>query len=600
MWLKDRTAMQTLDNKMPFEALFGSPPDLSGLRQWGCTVWVHNDSGSKLDAHARKGHWLGFNHDSWAHRVYWPKPGKPSTITVERNVYFVSAAALEGEQLLIPTVSGEQTATSDTPSTSNFLSPPISPVRSPLSPSLEQAHVPDIPSIPLCRSTCICMPLRIVHDLQAGEGVVHSGTNAPCIAPGLQVPETFMEDPVEAGGVRTVDDSSPAMHKDFVGMEYIFAAETADTEALEPRTLTEAKRRPDWPLWEKAIEEELATLKAAGTWRLEEAPPRVNIIGSKWVLKAKKDAMGNIVHYKACLVAQGFSQIGGVDYDDTYALVAKLTSTHAVIAMANCLGMEMHQIDIKGAYLNGELNDNEVLYMYHPLGYKAPDTGTCILRLIKTLYGLKQSGRRWYQKLTSIFAKLGFKQCAVDQAVYYRVIVVKGELTVVVVHVDDCSIVTTTISLIDELKAGLHEHFEVTDLGELHWMLGIEIKYDCPGQVVHLSQHSYIDVILCCYNLADLKPLSTTMDHQVRLSSEQIPASAAECAMMRNVPYHEAVGALNWAALAMRPDIAFAVVMVARFAANPRPAHWEAVKQIFPTSWAPMIFGSHTARRVAP
>ena len=249
--------------------------------------------------------------------------------------------------------------------------------------------------------------------------------------------------------------------------------------------------------------------------------------------------------------------------------------------MANRLSMEMHQIDIKGAYLNGELNANEVLYMHHPPGYKVPNAGTHVLCLIKTLYGLKQSGRWWYQKLTSVFIKLGFKQCAMDQAVYYRVVIVKGKLTIVVVHVDNCSIVATTLRLIEELKAGLCEHFEVTDLRELHWMLGIKIKHDCPGQVVHLLQCLYIDAILRHYNLADLKPLSTPMDHQVWLSSEQVPTSTVECAMIRNVPYHEAVGTLNWAALAMHPDIAFAVATVACFAANPGPAHWEAVKQIF-------------------
>ena len=322
-------------------------------------------------------------------------------------------------------------------------------------------------------------------------------------------------------------------------------------------------------------------LKAAGTWRLEEAPPRANIIGSKWVLKAKKDAAGNIVCYKACLVAQGFSQIGGVDYDDTYAPVAKLASTHTVIAMANRLGFEMHQIDIKGAYLNGELQDNEVLYMQHPLGYKSPDAGTCVLRLVKTLYGLKQSGCCWYQKLSSIFKSLGFTQCGVDQAVYFKVVVTKGELTVVVVHVDDCTIVANTIHLINELKAGLSKHFEVTDLGELHWMLGIEVKHDCPGCLVHLSQRTYIDTSLCHYNLANLKPLSMPMGHQVRLSSDQAPASTVECAMMHDVPYCEAVGALNWAALATCPDIVFAVAMVAHFTANPGPAHWDAVKWIF-------------------
>jgi hypothetical protein len=381
--------------------------------------------------------------------------------------------------------------------------------------------------------------------------------------------------------VWTVEEGSPALLEDFDSMESVFATETADAEALEPRTLAEAKRRPDWPSWEKAIEEELATLKAAGTWRLENAPPGANVIGSKWVLKAKKDAAGNVVRYKARLVAQGFSQIGGVDYDDTYAPVAKLASTRAVIAMANRLRMEMHQIDIKGAYLNGELNDNEVLYMQHPPGYKPPDAGTRVLCLIKTLYGLKQSGRRWYQKLSSVFATLGFNQCAVDQAVYFRAVGTKGDLTVVVVHVDDCSIVATTIRLVEELKAGLRAHFEVTDLGELHWMLGIEVKRDRPGRVVHLSQRAYIDAILRRHQLADLKPLSTPMDHQVRLSTEQKPASAAECAMMRDVPYREAVGALNWAALATRPDIAFAVATVARFAQDPGPAHWEAVKRIF-------------------
>ena len=164
---------------------------------------------------------------------------------------------------------------------------------------------------------------------------------------------------------------------------------------------------------------------------------------------------------------------------------------------------------------------------------------------------------------------------------YFKVVVTKGELTIIVVHVDDCSIVATTIRLIKELKAGLRRHFEVTDLGELHWMLGIEVKCDCPGRIVHLSQCAYINTILHCYHLADLKPLSTPMDHQVHLSTDQAPASAAECAMMCDVPYHKAVGALNWAALATRPDIAFAVATVARFANNPGPAHWEAVKQIF-------------------
>ena len=112
---------------------------------------------------------------------------------------------------------------------------------------------------------------------------------------------------------------------------------------------------------------------------MEEPPPGANVIGSRWVFKAKKDAAGNIAQYKARLVAQGFSQIRGVDYDDTYAPVAKLASSRAIIAMADCLHLILHQVDIKGAYLNGVLRDDEVLYLQHPPGYTAPDVGKRVL-----------------------------------------------------------------------------------------------------------------------------------------------------------------------------------------------------------------------------
>lgn len=130
------------------------------------------------------------------------------------------------------------------------------------------------------------------------------------------------------------------------------------------------------------------------------------------------------------------------------------------------------------------------------------------------LYGLKQSGWRWYQKLTSIFQSLGFKQCAVDQAVFFKAGQNGKELTVVAVHVDNCMIAATNARLVNALKAGMCQHVEVTDLGELHWMLGIEIRRDRDAGTVHLSQTAYIDSILRRYNLNDLKLLSTPMDTQ--------------------------------------------------------------------------------------
>ena len=157
----------------------------------------------------------------------------------------------------------------------------------------------------------------------------------------------------------------------------------------------------------------------------------------------------------------------------------------------------------------------------------------------------------------------------------------KNEVTVVAVHVDDCTIAASNLRLIEEFKAGLRKHVEVTDLGELHWMLGIKIKRNWDKGTIHLSQCTYIDSILRRYNFDELKPLSTPMDPSIHFSSDQSPSTTAEHVIMRDKPYREAVGALNWAALATRPDIVFTVATVARFAANPSPAHWEAVKQIY-------------------
>lgn len=199
-----------------------------------------------------------------------------------------------------------------------------------------------------------------------------------------------------------------------VADEYALAAEISEAEALEPHNLAEAKSRPG-PLGEKGIQEELSVLKAAGTWERVDAPDGANIVGSNWVFRAKKDAADNVVRYKARLVAQGFSQVPGVDYFDTFAPVAWLSSVRSVLAIVAMEDFEIHQINIKGAYLNGLLTSNEVVYMKQPPGYRQ----ACRLR--KTLYGLKQSGRRWYQRLVEIMVdKLGFSRCDVDPAVFFR------------------------------------------------------------------------------------------------------------------------------------------------------------------------------------
>ena len=364
--------------------------------------------------------------------------------------------------------------------------------------------------------------------------------------------------------------------------ELTMLVEPASTaaEALEPTTLADARRRPDWPRWKGGVCEELDTLEKAGTWELVDPPPNANIIGSKWVFRVKKDAAGNIVCYKACLVTQGFSQVPGIDYFDTYAPIAKLASIRTVLAYAARQNLELHQIDIKGAYLNGKLNESEVIYMRQPPGYADPKYPHRVCRLRKTLYGLKQSGRRWYQRLVEILVtKLGFKQCKVDQAVFVKQ--ERSSLTIIVVHVDDCTIAATALALITAVKREISRFVEVTDLGELHWLLGIEVTRNREEHTLALSQRTYIDAILRRFNFDELKPISTPMDPSARLTTSQSPSTAAEYAAMQNIPYQEAVGSLMYAALGTRPDISYAVSQVSRFSSNYSQAHWDAVRRIY-------------------
>ena len=302
-----------------------------------------------------------------SHHIFWPHSGN---INVKCNVYFETSAQLEGKEENAPRASSEQATVPPTPSTLPEIDSPDNPDM----PNLEEIpeeeekekEQPKSPPSQPCCSEHLRKPSRIMHDIQLGKGIIFACCGFPNVSIGLNTPAPTAEELKKARGVWVIIDDTPALLENFEGLENMFMAETADAEALEPWTLTEAKHHPDWLSWKKAVLEKLVTLEAAGTWMLEEPPPGANIIGSKWVFKAKKDTAGIIARFKARLVAQGFSQIDGIDYNDTYTPVARLTSFQAIISMANRLCLELHQVDIKGAYLNGKLNKNEVLYMHHP------------------------------------------------------------------------------------------------------------------------------------------------------------------------------------------------------------------------------------------
>lgn len=586
VWLLNRTSTKAVDDMTPLESAFGTKPDVREVREWGEKVWVRTETkGFKLGGRVKEGRWVGIDENSKGFRVYWPDK---KTVSVERNVYFnkagLSDSRLEGEDWEIIETKSDEPASETITNTSQPLStiPPVSTnVPPPKSTSDNDSEAPNEPQAPR-RSTRDRKPSQRARDILEGRAVTGERTRRETGAKASTL--GAIDENMKRDGNFGLEGESDIGWAQIVELELedecAMAAEAQDVEGLEPRTLNEAKTRPDWPLWEKAIHEELGVLREAGTWKLVEQPTGANIVGSKWVFRAKKDASGKIVRYKARLVAQGFSQVPGVDYFDTFAPVARLSSIRAALAIAAVNDYEIHQIDVKGAYLNGVLTENEAIYMRQPPGYpdtKSPPNYVC--RLQKTLYGLKQSGRRWYQKLVEIMNALKFTRCDVDQAVFFKH-TGKSQI-IVLVHVDDCTIIGTTLLIIQNFKSDISKHVDITDLGELTWILGIEVRRDRRLRTIHLSQRSYIESIIRRYGFEDAKPLSLPMDPNTRLSSTQSPSTTEEFARMRDVPYHEAVGSLMYASLGTRPDITYAVQCVSRFASKPGLAHWDAVKRIF-------------------
>jgi hypothetical protein len=366
------------------------------------------------------------------------------------------------------------------------------------------------------------------------------------------------------------------------GLEYAFHAYTTALKTSshdnEPRTFKEAMQRsPDERAkWYKAATDEIQALVDNGTFELVQLPPGRKAIGSRWVFKVKRNADGSIERYKARVVAQGFAQRPGFDYTETFAPTPKWAALRAILAIAAIEDLELESVDISSAYLNGQLE--EEVYMRQPEGF-VENGNDWFWRLYKSLYGLKQAGRCWHNKLNEVLEQMGFKRLICEHSIW---VYSRGTSRIIIpVFIDDMTIAAKTKEEIAQVKDELKAHFKLRDLGPTSWLLGVEIKRNRSKCSITLSQRQYILDILQRFNMEDCKPVSTPIDPSVRLSSSMSPQSSADVKFMQSVPYLQAVGALMYLATATRPDIAYAVGVLARFNKDPGLLHWKAVKHLF-------------------
>jgi len=344
----------------------------------------------------------------------------------------------------------------------------------------------------------------------------------------------------------------------------------AMSDIPEPTTYEEALASEHAAEWQQAMDEEIASLAANNTWEMERISPDIKPIPVKWVFKIKRDANGNLERFKARLVAKGFRQREGVDFDEVFAPVSKYSTLRALLALAAAEDLELQQLDIKTAFLNGELE--ELVYVQQPPGYSNGDSRMAC-RLQKALYGLRQAPRAWHMKLKGELERIGFTASEADPGLY--TLSNKQGNIYMLVYVDDILIAAKTLQEVNSIKSALLQTFEARDLGDAHLFLGMTIDRDRAANFIKLSQVKLVQDIIDKHGLTDGKT------HSVPLSpSTKLCAGDGDILDTSEFEYGSLVGSLLYVSVCTRPDIANAVGVLAKYMAQPTIVHWQAAKHV--------------------
>ena len=341
------------------------------------------------------------------------------------------------------------------------------------------------------------------------------------------------------------------------------------TSSDEPKNFQEALKSPEREKWMKAAEAEMQSLRQHNTWKLVEPPPGKKIIGNRMIFKVKLDENGLVERYKARLVAQGFSQVFGEDYNQVFAPVVRWESVRALISMATQLNMQIHQMDVNVAFLNGILKED--IYMQQPDRFVEKGKEHLVCKLERSIYGLKQSPRCWNEVLDEHLQSMGFQKSAADECIYTGKI--NGDLVLLAVYVDDIILASKKEQTINKTKEVFAKRFAVKDMGPLHYFLGVRVVQNQHS--VWLGQDKYAREILDRFNMKDCKPMSTPME-----ASAKPQRATEDSEKFDKRIYQSAIGSLLYIANATRPDLSQAVNRMASYCNEPTSVHWRMVKRI--------------------
>ena len=246
------------------------------------------------------------------------------------------------------------------------------------------------------------------------------------------------------------------------------------------------------------------------------------------------------------------------------------------MALVAHFDLELHQMDVKTTFLNGDID--EIIYMVQPENFESRDPKNMVCKLTRSIYGLKQASHQWYHKFHQVIISFGFEINAVDNCVYHKF---SGSKHIfLVLYVDDILLATNDIGMLHETKRFLSKNFEMKDLGDASFVLGIQIQRDCSRGSLGLSQRSYIDKVLKRFGMQDSKLGDTPVAKGDKFSLNQCPKNNLKVKEMRKIPYALVVGSLTYAQACTHPDIVYIVGMLGRYLSNPGMDHWKAAKRV--------------------
>jgi len=521
VFLINRTPSQLLYNKTPFEVLTGKKPDYEQIRTFGCLCYGSTSPTQrhKFQPRARACIFLGYPSGYKGYKIMDLESNK---VFISRNVTF--------HETVFPMASPHS---ADSPS---LVTPMDSlPSGNPNSISPSPSQISPSTQISSHRARKLPAHLNDYHCYSLNNEVTH---------------------PISSFISYSKISPSHLLYINNI------------TKIPIPQSYSEAKDSKEWC---DAIDTEIGAMEEKDTWEVTSLPKGKKAVGCKWIFTLKFHADGSLERHKARLVAKGYTQKEGLDYTDTFSPVAKMATIKMLLKISASKKWFLTQLDVSNAFLNGDLEED--IYMRLPEGY-ADSKGdqlpkNAVLRLKKSIYGLKQASRQWFLKFSNCLLDLGFIKGHGDHTLFVRCF--GGEFLAVLVYVDDIVIASTTEGVAAQLTNALKESFKLRDLGPLKYFLGLEIARTVVG--ISICQRKYALELLAFSGMLDCKPSTIPMVPNLKLSK-------ADGELLEDREFYRSlVGKLMYLTIT-RPDITFAVNKLCQYSAAPRTSHLTTVYKV--------------------